>query len=72
MANLHEYVYNMWKEAAERNPASVQPQSQIQKKPNPLFFINEEMGQKNFFKKPTPEEIARRIWNNSRNKRRYL
>jgi hypothetical protein len=80
MENLHDQVYKMWKDAAERNPAkeSVQFQKlaissmpQI-KKLDPLMDFIPEHVEKKFLKKPTPEEIARRIWNNSRNRRKML
>ena len=74
MGHLQDQILKMWKDAAERMPAIEQPQPQlhIQKKIDPLLDLTEGMSQKNFLKKPTPEEIARRIYNNSKNKRRFL
>lgn len=76
MGNLQDHVYKMWKEAAERKPALPEPQVQkiiTEKKVDPLLDIFPQMPQKkNFLNKPSPEEIARRIFNNSKNKRRFL
>jgi hypothetical protein len=81
MGNLHDKVYQMWKDAADRKPAkeSTQPQQPAissmpqRRKLDPLLdFIPEQVEKKNLLKKPTPEEIARRIWNNSRNRRKML
>lgn len=78
MGNLQDHVYKMWKDAAERKPAQPEPQ-QVQKiitekRVDPLLdiFPTNRPPQKNFLNKPSPEEIARRIWNNSRNRRKYL
>jgi hypothetical protein len=73
MGNLQNYVHNMWKEAAERNAAKVpQPNMQIpQRRLDPLVDLVEAVREKKIFKKPTPEEIARRILNNSK-KYRYV
>jgi len=81
MGNLHDRVYQMWKDAADRKTAkeSTQPQQPAipsmpqRRKLDPLVdFIPEQVEKKNSFKKATPEEIARRIWNNSRNRRKML
>ena len=77
MGNLHDQVYKMWKDAAERAPAvPQQPQVQkiiTEKKVDPLLdiFPNRPL-QKNFLNKPSPEEIARRIFNNSKSRKRFL
>ena len=73
MNNLRDNVYKMWKEAAERNAGKVTQQiTQIpQRKIDPLIDLVEAVEKKKFFKKPTPEDIARRILNNSK-KYRYV
>lgn len=73
MSDLRNRVYDMWKEAAERNAAKPpqQQNTQIpQRQPDPLLDLMEAVEKKKFFKKPTPEDIARRILNNS--KRRII
>lgn len=77
MGNLQDYVYKMWKDAAERAPAvPQQPQVQkiiTEKKVDPLLDIfPQSFPKKNFLNKPSPEEIARRIFNNSKSRKRFL
>lgn len=67
MGNLQNYVHNMWKQAAERKPDKyLAINTPTQRKPDPMVDLVEAFQKKNSFKKPSPEEIARRIWNNSR------
>lgn len=70
--NMIPEIFDMWKEAAEKNPVKPNQEPIYQKKLNSFYNLFENNTIKGILKKLSPEEVARRIFNNSKNKRRFL